>query len=109
MVRLSKGTCLSEPDGRQWKLGEEGLKPGQLRWAGSVRYGLYHGRPRELFINVALCWRLPKSHARDPRRKRPEERRQLVLAEGGWIESSPSRTQRAALGWHGCRYVARSA
>jgi len=73
VVRLSKGTCLTEPDGRQWKLGEEGLKAGHLRWAGRVRYGLYHGRPRELFINVALCFRLPKSQARDPRRKRPEE------------------------------------
>jgi iron-sulfur cluster repair protein YtfE (RIC family) len=33
----------------------------------------YHGRLRDLFINVALYWRIPKSRARDPRRKRPEK------------------------------------
>jgi len=100
VVRLSKGTCITEPDGRRWKLGQEGLKPGQLRWAGDVRYGLYHGRPRKLFINVALCWRLPKSRARDPRRKRPEEPWYLATSlkdprsaanwywQRGWIEQS---------------------
>jgi hypothetical protein len=100
VVRLSKGSCLTEPDGRQWKLGEEGLKPGQLRWAGSVRYGLYHGRPREIFINVALCFRLPKSRARDSRRKHPEEPWYLATSlkdprsaanwywQRGWIEQS---------------------
>lgn len=102
VVRLGKGTCLTEPDGRRWKLGEEGLKPGQLRWTGGVRYGLYHGRPRELFVNVALCWRLPKSRARDPRRKkkRPEEPWYLATSlkdpssaanwywQRGWIEQS---------------------
>jgi hypothetical protein len=100
VVRLSKGTCITEPDGRRWKLGEECLKPGQLRWAGGVRYGLYHGRPRELFVNVALCFRLPKSWARDPRRKRPEEPWYLATSlkdprsaanwyrQRGWIEQS---------------------
>jgi len=100
VVRLAKGACLTEPDARQWKLGEEGLKPGQLRWAGSVRYGLYHGRPRELFINVALCFRLPKSRARDPKRKQPEEPWYLATSlkdprsaanwywQRGWIEQS---------------------
>jgi hypothetical protein len=48
VVRIDKGTCLTETDGRRWKLGEEGLKPGQLRWVSNVRYGLYHGRPRDL-------------------------------------------------------------
>jgi len=73
VVRLKKGTCITEADGRRWKLGEEGLKGGQLRWAGGVRWGLYHGRPRDLWINVASCWKISKSRARDPRRKRPEE------------------------------------
>jgi hypothetical protein len=56
--------------------GEERLKPGQLRFAKGVRYGLYHGRPRDLWINVALCWKVPKSRAqRNLRRgkKGPEE------------------------------------
>lgn len=73
VVRLKKGGCVTEADGRQWKLGEEGLRAGQSRWVRGVRYGLYHGRPRDLFVNVALCWKIPKSRARDVRRKQPEE------------------------------------
>jgi hypothetical protein len=29
-----------------------------------VRYGLYYDRPRELFVNVTLCWSLPKGQNR---------------------------------------------
>jgi hypothetical protein len=100
VVRLSKGSCITEADGRRWKLGEEGLRAGQLRWVREVRYGLYHDRPRDLFINVALCWRVPKSRARDPRRKQPEEPWYLATSlkdaqnavswywQRGWIEQS---------------------
>jgi hypothetical protein len=55
VVRIDKGTCLTEVDGQRWKLGEEGLRPGQLGWAFEVRYGLYHGRARRTLLNVALC------------------------------------------------------
>jgi Transposase DDE domain len=101
VVRLSKGSCLTEADGKQWKLGEEGLERGQLRWVRGVRYGLYHGRSRDLWVNVALCWRIPKSRARDPRRrKQPEEPWYLATSlkdaqsaaswywQRGWIEQS---------------------
>lgn len=101
MVRLKKeGGCITEVGGRRWKLGEEGLERGQLRWVEGVRYGLYHGRPRDLRVTVALCWRIPKSRARDPRRKRPEEPWYLATSLGtarsaaswywqrGWIEQS---------------------
>jgi Transposase DDE domain len=100
VVRLSKGSCLTEANGKQWKLGEEGIKRGQLRWAREVRYGLYHGRPRGLLVNVALCWRIPKSRARNPRRKLPEEPWYLATSlkdaqaaaswywQRGWIEQS---------------------
>jgi hypothetical protein len=100
VVRLSKGACITEADGRRWKLGEEGLERGQLRWVRGVRYGLYHDRPRDLFVNVALCWRIPKSRARDPRRKQPEEPWYLATSlrdahnaaswywQRGWIEQS---------------------
>jgi hypothetical protein len=100
VVRLKKGGCITEADGRQWKLGKEGLRVGQLRWAGGVRYGLYHGHPRSLFVNVALCWRIPKSRARDARRKQPEEPWYLATSlkdaqnaaswywQRGWIEQS---------------------
>ncbi len=56
VVRLDNGTCLTERDGRRWKVGEEGLQFGPCRWVPYVRYALYHGRARELKINVALYW-----------------------------------------------------
>jgi hypothetical protein len=64
VVRLRKGACITEVSGRRWKLGEEGLKIGEVRCIEGVRYGLFYGRPRELSINVALCWRIPKSRAK---------------------------------------------
>lgn len=100
VVRIKKGSCITEEDGHRWKLGEEGLKPGQMRFVHGVRYGLYHGRARDLFINVALCWRIPKSKKRDPRREAPAEPWYLATSLGGakaavswywqrgWIEQS---------------------
>jgi hypothetical protein len=101
VVRLKKGSCITEADGGRWKLGEEGLKPGELRFSEGVRYGLYHGRPRELFINVALCWGISKSRAKNPRRpKQPPEPWYLATSlkdaksaaswywQRGWIEQS---------------------
>jgi Transposase DDE domain len=97
VVRVDKGTCLTEADGRRWKLGEEGLARGQVRWAPGVRYGLYHGRPRDLRLNVALCWRMAKCHARP---EPPDEPWYLATSLGkaaravawywrrGWIEQS---------------------
>lgn len=57
VVRIDKGTAITEADGRCWKCGETDPLPGHNRWAPQVRYGLYHGRPRELWINLAICWR----------------------------------------------------
>ena len=100
VVRIKKGTCITEEDGLRWKLGEEGLKPTDLRFCEGVRYGLYHDRPRDLWINVALCWRVPKSKMRDPRRKAPAEPWYLATSftsakaaaswywQRGWIEQS---------------------
>lgn len=101
VVRIKKGSCITEKDGRRWKLGEEGLRPGESRFREGVRYGLYHDRPRELSINVALCWRISKSRARNPRREQPEERWYLATSfedaksaiswwywQRGWIEQS---------------------
>jgi hypothetical protein len=100
MVRIKKGTCVTERDGSRWKLGEEGLELGELRFAEGVGYGLYHGRPRELLTNVALCWRISKSRAKNPRREQPEEPWYLATSlknaksaaswywQRGWIEQS---------------------
>src|SRR3954467_15259087 len=79
---------------------EEELKPGELRFLQGVRYGLYHGRPRELWINLALCWKVSKSRGRNPRRKQPGEPWYLATSlddpksaaswywQRGWIEQS---------------------
>jgi hypothetical protein len=57
VVRIDKGTCITATAGQHWKCGEHDPQPGHNGWAGGVRYGLYHGRPRELWINLATCWR----------------------------------------------------
>jgi hypothetical protein len=100
VVRVGKGTCLAEADGRRWKLGQEGLRPGQLRWVPRVRYTLYHGRPRDLWTNMALCWRAPRYQRRLPRHTPPQEPWYLATSLGsanqatawyrqrGWIEQS---------------------
>ncbi len=100
VVRIRKGACITEASGHRWKLGEEGLKPGELRFVEGVRYGLYHDRPRELLTNVALCWRISKSRAKNPRREQPEEPWYLATSlknaksaaswywQRGWIEQS---------------------
>jgi hypothetical protein len=72
VVRVNKGTCLTDARDVRTKLGATGMQPGQMRWLPRVRYGLYHGRPRDLWVNIACCWRVAKRHA-DPRRKPPKE------------------------------------
>ena len=100
VVRVDKGTCLTEPDGRRWRLGTEGLHLGQLRWAPGVRYTLYHGRPRALVVNVALCWRASARRAGRRPHRVPAEPWYLATSLGqagqavawywqrGWIEQS---------------------
>jgi hypothetical protein len=100
VVRLNKRTCLTESDGRRWKPGEEGTQPGWLEWAPDVRYALYHGRPTEVVLSVALCWKVPRSRARNSRRKPPREPWYLATSledaktaaswywQRGWIEQS---------------------
>lgn len=100
VVRIKKGSCITEEDGLRWKLGQEGSRPGELRFCEGVRYGLYHDRPRDLWTNVALCWKVPKSKWRDPRRKVPKEPWYLATSfhsakaaaswywQRGWIEQS---------------------
>jgi hypothetical protein len=73
VVRIDKGTCITEPDGRRWKLGEEDLQQGDVAFHPVVRYGLYHGRPRELYIHLVLSWRLPHPHPHARRQAQPEQ------------------------------------
>lgn len=60
VIRVSKGTGLTGADGRRWELGQEGLRPGQVRWAPHARSTLEHGRPRDLWTTMVLCRRQPR-------------------------------------------------
>jgi hypothetical protein len=91
VVRIRKGACITEGSGRRWKLGEEGLKIGELRLMEGVRYGLYHGRPRELLINVALCWRISKSRAKKLRGEQPQE---------PWYLATSLKSAKMAASWY---------
>jgi hypothetical protein len=98
VVRIDRSTVLTAADGTRTKLGHDGLRPGQLRWLAPVRYGLYHGRPRALWLNVALCWRVGKR--RTSQRTAPKEPWYLATSlpdagrtvawywRRGWIEQS---------------------
>ena len=96
VVRIKKGSCITEADVRRWKLGEEGLKLGEMRFVEQVRYSLYHGVPgisgdkrgsvlegrriaerRTLGANVL---RSPGTLGHQPQQR--QERRLLVLAKG---------------------------
>lgn len=100
VVRIDRGTCLTDADDQRTKLGTEGLRHGEMRWLPRVRYGLYHDKPRELWLNVALCWKVAPAHHRDPRQAAPEGPWYLATSltqagrtlawywRRGWIEQS---------------------
>lgn len=48
VIRVNKGTCLTDARDVRTKLGGEGTQPGGVRWLPRVRFGLYHDRPRDL-------------------------------------------------------------
>ncbi len=105
-IRVRRGTCVTESDGRRWKLGEERLKPGEYAYSPGVRYALYRGRPTDVVVNLALSWRVSRSRSRRndsrKRNKRPEPKECWYLAtsmdsaqgaaswywQRGWIEQS---------------------
>ena len=80
VVRLKQGVWLTAAAGRRWKLGEEGLVRGQVRWAPGVRYGLWYSPPRELRLNVARCWRVAACRA--SKRAAPKEPWYLATSLG---------------------------
>lgn len=60
MLRFWKGACITEPNGRRWKLGEEGLKPGEMRFREGVRYGLSPASGRTFRQHDALLEAPPR-------------------------------------------------
>jgi Transposase DDE domain len=98
VVRIDKGTCITELDGRRWKLGEEGLCQGDLRFHPLVRYGLYHGRPRELWTHLALTWRLPRHQHRASHQAQPQQ------PEQPWYLATNLPTAAQAVAWYRQRF-----
>ena len=84
-------------DRSQNQLEEEALWAVVAALPPGVRYGLYHGRPRDLWLNVALCWRVAKCRTG---KRPPKEPWYLATSLGaaaravawywrrGWIEQS---------------------
>lgn len=70
VIRVNQDMCLTDVRDVRMKLGAEGTQPGQVCWLPQVRYGLSHGRPRDLWVNVACCWRVAKRHANPDARYR---------------------------------------
>lgn len=82
VVRIDRGTVISPASGPRWKLGEETIAPGDLQWHAHVRYGLYHDRPRELWINVACCWRTTARQQQSRGHRPPQEPWYLATSVG---------------------------
>ncbi len=110
VVRIDRGTTISPARGPRWKLGEETIRPGDLQWYAHVRYGLYHDRPRELWINVACCWRTTARQQASRGHRPPPDPWYLATSLGSaavavawyrqrwWIEPS-FRDTKGALAW----------
>lgn len=96
VVRITAGTGLVTTDGSRWRLGTEGLQPGEVRWAPDVRYGQrYQGRPRDLWVNVAPCWRSPRHLSRTLRHALPAE---------PWYLATNQPSARQAVAWYRQRF-----
>lgn len=95
VVRVNRGTCLTNGAGHRWKLGEDGLRHGEQRWLPAVRFGLYHDRSRDLTLNVALSWQLPRHLARLPRPNTPDE---------PWYLATSLQTAHQAVAWYQQRW-----
>jgi hypothetical protein len=82
VIRIDRGTVISPAEGPGWKLGSETLAPGALQWHPQVRYGLYHGRPQNVWCNLVCVWR---TTARQPRRRghRPPQEPWYLATSGG--------------------------
>jgi DDE family transposase len=95
VVRIDKGTCITETTGRGWKCGAQDPQPGHNAWAPGVRYGLYHGRPRDVVINLATCWRQVGGR-RNGRKRKP--------ATQPWYLATSWRSADQAAAWYRQRW-----
>ncbi len=100
VIRIKAGIHLTEADGRRYPVGRTQLRFGRMRLLRAVRFGLHHDRPRELTVNVACCWRLPRHQLLQLQPKLPHDPWYLATSLGSaasavawyeqraWIEQS---------------------
>lgn len=97
VIRVKRGTCITEPDGRRWKLGEQQLKPGQYAYSRGVRYALHQGRPTDVVVHLALCWKLSKSRVR---RHNQRKRNQHKQPKEPWYLATSMKSAQSAAAWY---------
>jgi hypothetical protein len=82
VIRIDRDTVISPARGPRWKLGEESITPGDLQWHPQVRYGLYHDRPREVWIKLVCCWRTTARQQQSRGHRVPKEPWYLATSVG---------------------------
>ena len=95
VIRIDRGTTISPAQGPRWKLGEETIAPGDLQWHPQVRYGLYHDRPRDVWCNVACCWRTTARQQHSRGHRPPQE---------PWYLATTLGSGAAAVAWYRQRW-----
>jgi hypothetical protein len=90
------------------------MRLGERRWLPQVRYGLHHGRPRDLWLNVLGVWEPGPLPGAGKGGKAPEEPWYLAANLGrpgqalrghrlrGWIERRLRDSKGASLACSGC-------
>ncbi|HEY8601842.1 MAG TPA: hypothetical protein VIL85_25675 [Thermomicrobiales bacterium] len=74
VVRVAKGTCLTEADGTRWKLGQRDPARWHPNWHAAVRYGLHHDRPRDVTISLTRAGGCPATRPATRAATRPPTR-----------------------------------
>jgi len=96
VIRIHKGTCITDSSGQRRKLGIDlTLKLGEQLWVGSVRYALHHGRPRDIWLNVACSWCSTESVASRKASSEPDE---------PWYLATTLASTKLAVAWYHRRF-----
>jgi hypothetical protein len=95
VVRIDRGTTISLQNGERFKCGQEQLAAGQQMWLPRVRYGLYHGRPRGLMINLGISLAVVGGRSNRRKAAQPKE---------AWYLATNWGSVRAAVAWYRQRW-----
>jgi hypothetical protein len=99
VVRLSKGTWITEPDGTSYKLSPALAHPGDGWLAHDVRFGhTSRGKPRNVLIHLVVWWRLPQH------RRRATAKRARTLPQHPWYLATSLLDPHQAATWYRQRF-----